>query len=99
MSRNGALRRAAVKDVADAFKWYEQQQVGLRQEFVLELEATLQRIQKNPELARLFHRQARKVRLRRFPFIVVYVLSPGKISIVSVFHCSRNPRTLRQRLK
>jgi len=99
MSRNLTFRPAAVKDVADAFKWYEEQRPGLGQEFVLELEAAMQRIEKNPELARIFHRQARKVRLRRFPFLVVYVLTPEKISIVSVFHCSRNPSILRQRLR
>jgi toxin ParE1/3/4 len=99
MSRIITFRLAAVKDSTDAFKWYEEQRLGLGGEYMLEIEAALARIKKNPEVPRLFYRQARKLKLKRFPFLVVYIVTPEEISIMAVFHCSRNPLILRRRLK
>lgn len=99
MSRILTFRREAVKDANDAFKWYEEQRVGLGWEYNAELKAALERIEKNPQLPRVFYRKARKIKLRRFPYLVVYLLTAEEIMVVAVIHGSRNPGILRRRIK
>lgn len=92
------FRRAAQQDVQEAFNWYEDERPGLGHEFLQEIDRALDRVLRQPDLSRVIHRNARKIRLERFPYWVIYVMAPKKIRIISVFHCSRNPSIWQRRL-
>ena len=99
MPRVVTFRQAAQHDATEAFNWYEDEQAGLGHEFLHELDRALVRLRRDPELPRLIHRNARKARLERFPYWLIYVTAPEKITVVSVFHCSRNPSIWQRRLR
>jgi plasmid stabilization system protein ParE len=99
MSRRIAFKAAARIEYIDATGWYEQQRPGLGEEFVLEVERALQRAQANPERFPKVRQQARKIRLRRFSRYSIYFAIKGEIlSILAIFHSSRNPEELWRRL-
>jgi len=74
------IRGRAKRDVRRATKWYERQREGLGTEFVVEVDAALQRIAGNPEQYEVVHREIRHCVLRRFPYGVFYRIGANKIS-------------------
>ncbi len=92
------VREAAQEDIREAFNWYENQAPGLGTEFLSCLDACLALVGRQPEVFPEVHRQARMALLRRFPYLVMYRVTPDLISIIAVMHGSRHPRRWRGRL-
>jgi plasmid stabilization system protein ParE len=86
------IRPEAEADLSEAYGWYEDQRTGLGDEFLLCVDACLLGIQRHPESSPVVHREVRRALLKRFPYGVFYLLGEGGISVVGVFHQSRDPR-------
>ncbi len=97
MTRRFTIQPEAANEAHEAFNWYEDQQLGLGGEFYRELSRCLEFVIENPLLARVAYRGLRKRKLDRFPYLVVYQIMSNELIVVSVFHGSRNPATLKKR--
>jgi len=84
------LRGKAKADIRRAARWYEYQRKGLGREFVAEVDATLARLETNPEQYEIVHREIRHAILRRFPYGVFYRIRTVKISVFAVLHLKRD---------
>ena len=84
------IRGRAKRDVRRAAKWYERQRAGLGREFVVEVDAALERITGNPEQYEVVHREIRHSVLHRFPYGVFYRIQTNKISVFAVVHLKRD---------
>ena len=84
------IRGRAKRDVLRAAKWYERQHEGLGKEFVVEVDAALERIAGNPEQYEVVHREIRHCILRRFPYGVFYRIQANRISVFAVIHLKRD---------
>lgn len=74
--------------------------VGLGDEFRIEVNAVLQEILKSPEKFRLAAPSVHKVSLKLFcKYGVYYSIESDAVNVVAVFHSSRNPAQLHPRLK
>lgn len=62
----------AAIELADAFDYYELQLSGLGNEFIRELQSTIQLILKFPYLWSENSRHTRKAVLRKFPYNIIY---------------------------
>lgn len=91
------VQRQAQVDAEEAAAWYEEQRAGLGIEFVLELDAAIERAAESPESYAQQYRAARRVLLRRFPYAVYFVHEPGQIEVFAVLHQHRAPSLLRSR--
>jgi toxin ParE1/3/4 len=68
-----AVRPAAAADIEDAYQWYEAQQPGLGEEFLMALNVTRDQIVEHPEAFPILHRNTRRALIpRRFPYGVFY---------------------------
>lgn len=92
------FREEAEADVQEAMAWYEEKRRGLGAEFLLCLEATMERIARHPTSSRAVLGEVRRALLRRFPYSVIYVLEGETVLVLAVLHGSRNPDDLRKRL-
>lgn len=54
------VRPAAAADIEDAYQWYESQQPGLGEEFLVALSATCDQIVEHPEAFPILHRNTRR---------------------------------------
>jgi plasmid stabilization system protein ParE len=99
MAANFVLTHEAVDDADEAYGWYENQRVGLGEEFLGCLESTFEQIRRNPEWSPAVHRQYRRTLVRRFPYAVFYELSGDGITVFAVFHTARDPKKWRKRLR
>lgn len=94
------LAPEAKNDVADAYRWYEEQSLGLGVEFLHCVEDALLSIQRSPLIYPVVHEAYRRMLVRRFPFAIFFEISAASNSCIvySVFHCSQSPEKWRRRL-
>ena len=97
MTRGFTMQPEAADEANAAFNWYENQQPGLGGEFYRELTRGFEFILENPLVSRVAYRGLRKRKLNRFPYLVVYQVADDEVSVVSVFHGSRNPAVWKRR--
>jgi plasmid stabilization system protein ParE len=93
LNRRVIFRPAADQDVDSAFTWYERQQAGLGDQFLTSLHTTVDRIRLNPELYSRVRGLIRRAVLRRFPYLLFYVVEDERVVVIACLHASRDPET------
>jgi len=80
-------------DVDEAYAWYEEQGLGLGEDWLLCLDETFGKISRNPEIYGKLLGDVRCAMLQRFPYNVYFDFRKAKNSvlILGVFHASRDP--------
>ncbi len=81
-----------------AARWYEERQPGLGEDFLKEFERALRRIVADPKQWRKIQGQIRKLKLRRFPYAIVYSPGSDALYIKAVMHLHRRPFYWRKRI-
>ena len=85
------LVRAAQADIRKAELFYKRQASHLGTEFTAEIELALSRVAENPEIGSPMRRGARKLLVRRFPYLVIYRVLPDHVLVLAVGHQRRHP--------
>jgi len=85
------VRPEAESDIEEAAAWYEQQRLGLGNEFLDEILRIYATISEQPTLYPTLHRRTQRALTRRFPFGVYYRVEEECTVVVAVVHGSRNP--------
>ncbi|MBA3706907.1 MAG: type II toxin-antitoxin system RelE/ParE family toxin [Bacteroidetes bacterium] len=85
------LQRAEIH-ITEAFKWYENKQSDLGNDFLVSIENSLTIIEHNPDAFQLKYKHIRAVYIKQFPFGIFYIIEKEKIIVIAVFHLSRNPK-------
>jgi plasmid stabilization system protein ParE len=88
----------AEQDIAEAYNWYEGRRVGLGEEFLSCVDASIQKIRRDPNLYPVIYKEYRRTLVRRFPYVVFYEFFDTTVWIYSVFHTSLDPGKWRARL-
>jgi plasmid stabilization system protein ParE len=83
------FRRRAKGDLLDAALWYESRRPKLGDEFLRDVDASIQRILGNPQQFPVYEAPARRVLLSRFPYAVYYQTTP--LLVLLVLHLRRHP--------
>ena len=91
------IRKRARADLAEAFRWYEERRVGLGREFLQAARATLAAIERDPTQFPIAVDDIRKLQLRRFPYVVYYVILARHVSVIAIAHGRRHPRRWQSR--
>lgn len=99
MSYTVYVRRAAELDVAEAQRWYEDQQGGLATEFHAEFSAILSRLAETPLIYPVIYRNVRRAVLHRFPYLVWYRVQSSLVTVLACTHGKANPDKVPARLR
>lgn len=92
------LLRAAQADIRTGARFYEGQARGLGTEFVAEVDRSLARLREYPEIGAPLRRGARKLLVRRFPYLVIYRVELEGVLVLAVGHQRRHPDFWLERL-
>ena len=92
MTTRVVIEPEAEADLAEAYSWYEAQRPGLGDDFMLCVEAALEVVGERPRSFPIIRSHTRRILVRRFPYLILFVELPDLISVVGVFHTSRDPR-------
>lgn len=102
MKWNVVARPQAEDDIIEAAEWYDDQRVGLGDEFIEEILTVFDELESNPLLHCRRH-STKNIRWRypkRFPYRVIYeVIEEERLVIVAaIIHAARHDRVWRQRI-
>jgi plasmid stabilization system protein ParE len=92
------LSELAEADLAEAADWYRRIRPGLGDELLLCVEQTINRILDNPNSFPVVRHDARRALVRRFPYSVVFRVRGNRVEVEAVFHGSKDPVRLRDRI-
>jgi plasmid stabilization system protein ParE len=92
------IRPEAEIDLKYAFSWYEDKRPGLGHDFLLQIEAGLRYIERNPESNPPEYKGARKYLVKKFPYKIIYLAEEAGIVILAVIHGKRNPELIKNRM-
>ncbi len=97
MSLPVILRSEAEADIQEAHDHLEQVRTGLGKKFASRLREVLDQIERMPEMFGVVWTMVRAARLKKFRYVVYYVLLADHVEIVAVLHGSRDPSTWQAR--
>lgn len=92
------LGRRARQEAVEAAQWYEEQDAGLGDRFLKELQTAQNRVSLNPNMYRLFRGDMRKCRFEVFPYLLIYKISGDTAKVVAIMHTCRRPGYWKGRL-
>ena len=85
-------------EVKASYDWYEEQALGLGEDFLSELESAYEAIVELPDTWPRLRREYRRFLLGKFPFSVIYRSKNKSIYIVAIMHNHRRPGYWESRL-
>lgn len=93
------VRPEAENDLKEAFSWYEDKRRGLGYDFLLQVEAGLRFIERNPGICPPEYKGTRKHLIKRFPYKIIYLFEKQTIIVLAVIHGKRSPNLIKKRIK
>jgi plasmid stabilization system protein ParE len=85
------LQSEAIIDIQTAFEWYDQQRAGLGHELIEEVEEALERLSRHPQHYSAPKQKYRKLRIKRFPYLVIFEIEDIKVIVIAVRRISQEP--------
>ena len=90
--RSVVFHPAASAELEDAIEYYDSKRRGLGSSLRSEVESATDMLQIHPEIAAEYKTTGlRRYVLRRFPYVLFYLVLPDSIWIVTVAHGRREP--------
>ncbi len=81
----------ARKELFNAASYYEDQVIGLGDEFIEEIEKVLEVIRQQPDSGVEITENERRFLVPRFPFAIIYSKESKQIIIFAIMHLRRKP--------
>jgi hypothetical protein len=97
MAREVRFLPFARLEAIDARAWYTQHSQRAADAFVTEMDRQLMRIAENAESFPFIAEGVRRVRLRRFPYSLLFKVDGDLCFVIACFHASRDPKVWRDR--
>lgn len=88
---NIVLQSEAILDIQEAFEWYEKQKAGLGFELIEEIENGYEKLGKHPLHYTAINDKFRRIKINRFPYLIVFEIEENNIIITQLKHTSRKP--------
>jgi len=92
------IRPEAENDLKEAFSWYENRRQGLGYDFLLQVDAGLKFLEKNPKIFPPEYEGARKYIIKRFPYKIIYLLEEERIIVLAVIHGKKSQILTKKRI-
>jgi plasmid stabilization system protein ParE len=97
MSLSWLIRPEAEAEIAEAKDWYDEKRRGLGDDFLECVDATLERIRRNPESYAVIYKTLRRAMVRRYPYGIFYKITDTQIVVVGVIHARRRSSVWKSR--
>lgn len=89
----------AVAELEEAALFYGGIEDDLGRRFSAAVATAIADIESDPQRPRKFDGKARKVRIKRFPYAIIYWIDSDTIHVIGVMHLHRQPGYWHSRLK
>lgn len=92
------LANGAQRDFAEGLRWYRKRSDWAAEGFIDETNRAITRLVQDPERNRQIRPNVRALRIKRYPYSLIYLIQPGTIIIVAIAHEKRRPDYWKRRL-
>jgi toxin ParE1/3/4 len=100
MSFNYRISKEAELDIFDSYLWYQKENNGLGEKFIIALDEGAQAIINNPTSYQIrYKKKVRAYVIKRFPFLILYIINGNNIDVIAVFNTNKNPKNWKNRVK
>ncbi|GAB63257.1 MAG: type II toxin-antitoxin system RelE/ParE family toxin [Candidatus Jettenia sp.] len=99
MKYKAIVRHEAENDLKEAFSWYEDKRKGLGYDFLLQIDAGIRFIERNPKIHPEEYKRTRKHLIKRFPYKIIYLVEQEKIIVLAVIHSRRSSKIIKKRIE
>lgn len=89
----------AEQDIIEIVKWYDLKSVELSNRFISQLDEAINKISVLPYAFSYLYDDVRKIKLRKFPYLIFYKINDLIVHVYGVIHTKRNPLTYKKRLR
>ena len=81
------------RELSEAVAWYDEQRSGLGDDFFAGFTAALQQISERPGTFNFWlgSKKVRRLRLKRFPYDILFEIFPDRVRILCLRHVKRHP--------
>lgn len=86
------------EDLVEASLWYDTKQIGLGDQFLAEYVAAIFRILENPWLFSIAVNGLRPCLIKRFSYIIHFVVEDDQIIVIAVMNAARDDSSFMHRL-
>ena len=93
------IKPLAEKDIAETYIWYNEEQEGLGDTFLDQLERSLEFIDQNPRQYQIRYKEVRMAKINRFPICLHYTIEEDTVFIHAVLNTSRDPQIWKKRTR
>ncbi len=87
----------AEQDIDSSVEWYNSKRDNLGNEFAIEASEMFERIKENSLQFPKEYKEMQKATIKRFPYIIFFVVSNDIAFIIGIFNTNRNPQTIQKR--
>ena len=91
MRKHAPFHELAELELTDAADFYDSKEAGLGSAFVREVQHAVHQIAEHPESCMIAKGNARRKVLNRFPYSVIYSITPDTVRILAVASQRRRP--------
>ena len=97
MAYNIIIFPAAETDTIEAHLFYETQQAGLGERFLESVEESYYKLSQKPQYYSYIssEKHLRDIKIKDFPFVMIYQIIEDKVLVLRVFNTNRNPLSLK----
>jgi len=85
------LRPSARTEFDDAADWYDRRQAGRGAAFTAAVRRVLGVVAAAPDTYPEVYDDVREAPVPGYPYVIYYRIAPGQITVLAVFHTSRDP--------
>ena len=98
MKRKALFHFLAEQELLEATRYYNLESPGLGDIFLNEVEQALTSIVKHPEAAVVLRGKVRRKLIRKFPYGILYSVTPDGIRVLAIMNQKRRPFYWRSRI-
>jgi mRNA-degrading endonuclease RelE of RelBE toxin-antitoxin system len=86
----------AFKETNDAYFFYESRQIGLGERFLKSVEEAYKKLSETPQHYGYISagKDLRDIRIRNFPFVIIFEIVNHQVLVLSVFNTNRKPLSI-----
>jgi len=92
------FHQAAKEELLSARDYYDDLVLGLGKSFILEIEKTINIINRSPLAYPVTKQNIRKAVIMKFPYSILYIIEGDKIYLLAIMHQKRKPLYWKNRI-
>ena len=96
MTRRALVHPGSEDDLASILDYYETFDPALPSRFEARLDEQIERIELFPESGSILFESSRRVLLKRFPFMAVYLVGDDRIDVLALVNVLRDPASIEE---